>query len=124
MTDTAEGDRPVFQADTDIALKVPSALFDEMVAFYAETLGLPVTPQGTSVKVAFGPCTLWLDNVPAITQPELWLKVTTPDTARAADFLAERGVRRCDEVEELPSGFDGFWASGPGGVIHLIAGRP
>lgn len=116
--------RPKFVADTDVAMKVPSILFDEMIAFYRDTLGLPVSMDGESAKVEFGPVTLWLDNVPAMTQPELWLKVTAPDTEAAASYLEAKGVRRCNEIEKLPEGFDGFWASGPGGLIHLVAGRP
>lgn len=114
--------RPEFRADTDIAMKVPTRLMASMVAFYRDTLGLPVSDEKSGTKVEFGPCTLWLDHVPAMTQPELWLKVAAPDTAAAARWLEEKGVLRCDEVERLPEGFDGFWIAAPGGMIHLVAG--
>lgn len=112
--------RPPFTPGRNIAMKVPSHMFEAMVAFYGEILALPTTRDGSSVKVAFGACTLWLDNVPAMTQPELWLELTVPDTAAAARHLAQSGVPRCDEVEKLPAGFDGLWIAAPGGMIHLI----
>lgn len=123
MTDTTTTTPPRFGPGANIAMKVPSRLFRETVAFYEETLGLPVTRDGSSAKVAFGGVTLWLDEVPAMTQPELWLELRTPDTAEAARHLAARGVPRCDEVEKLPNSFDGFWIAAPGGMIHLVRGE-
>ena len=115
-------ERPTFSPGTNIAMKVPAHLFDRMVAFYEDALGLAVTRRETGASVAFGSVTLWLDRVAAMTQPELWLEVRTADTAAAARHLAAAGVVRCDEVEALPPEFDGFWISAPGGVVHLVAG--
>lgn len=111
---------PLFAAGANIAMKVPAHLFDQMRAFYADTLGLQITEEGDSLKVAFGAWTLWLDRSPAMTQPELWLELTTPDTAAAARHLADKGVVRCDEAERLYEGFDGFWIAAPGGMVHLV----
>ncbi len=116
-------DRPDFAPGSNIALKIPPHLFDATVAFYRDTLGLPVTDDPGGVTVAFGGVTLWLDRVDHVSQPEVWLEVTTADTGAAARHLADAGVVRCDEVEPLPDDFDGFWVSGPGGVVHLVTGR-
>ena len=112
--------RPSFSPGTNIAMKVPTHLFDQMLAFYGGTLGLPISRDGSSVKVDFGGCTLWLDNVPGMTQPELWLELAVSDTAEAARYLEGQGVPRCDEIEPLPADFDGFWIAAPGGMIHLV----
>ena len=66
---------------------------------------------------------LWLDRVDTMTQAELWLELRTPDTAAAAEQLDRHGIVRRDSVETLPEGFDGFWISGPGNIIHLVHGE-
>jgi hypothetical protein len=57
-----------------------------------------------------------------MSQPELWLEVETDDSRTAARHLKAQDVVRCDDIEVLPDGFDGFWVSAPGGIIHLVAG--
>ncbi len=111
---------PGFKPGTNIAMKVPAHLFEQTVSFYEETLSLPVKCEEDSVVVEFGAVRLWLDKVPAMTQPELWLEVTTRDTAAASDYLRQRGVVRCDQVETLPEDLDGFWIAAPGGLVHLV----
>ncbi len=71
----------------------------------------------------FGSNLLWLDRVETITQAEVWLELHTPDTAKAAKHLDESNVVRCDTVEKLPEGFDGFWISSPANIVHLVHGR-
>ena len=44
----------------------------------------------------------------------------TDDPAAAARHLEQRGVQRCDAVEELPEGFPGFWIRSPAGQVHLV----
>ncbi|TQV82033.1 hypothetical protein [Denitrobaculum tricleocarpae] len=112
---------PGFKPGTNIAMKLPAHLFDQTVSFYEETLSLPVEYEEESAVVDFGAVRLWLDKVPAMTQPELWLEVTTPDTVAASDYLQQQGVVRCDQVEPLPEGLDGFWIAAPGGIVHLVA---
>lgn len=63
---------------------------------------------------------LWIDNVPGISQAELWLELRTSDGEAAAAYLAESGVTRRDEIEPLPQGSDGFWIASPGNIIHLV----
>jgi catechol 2,3-dioxygenase-like lactoylglutathione lyase family enzyme len=117
-------DRARFRHGDNMAMKVPSRLFERTVAFYRDVIGLPVLQAGDggqSWVFRFGALRLWIDNVPAMTQPELWLEVRTDDLPAAEACLKAHGVVRCDEVEPLPEGFPGFWIAAPGGMIHLVA---
>jgi hypothetical protein len=117
----AGSERPGFRGGRNIALKVPPHQFEATVAFYRDTLGLPHQGTvGTSETFAFGAMRLWVDPVPAMSQAELWLEVETADTGAAAAHLRERGVVRCDEIEPLPAGLDGYWISSPCDIIHLV----
>lgn len=59
--------------------------------------------------------------MPAISQAELWLQITTADTAVAADRLATApGVARCDEIEPLGT-TAAFWISSPAAIVHLVS---
>lgn len=110
-----------FQPGNNLALKVPAHLFDETVAFYAEILNLEPWPEAdVTPSFRFGGHRLWIDRVPALSQPELWLEVFAEDATAAAEYLEAKGVRRVDEVESLAEGFRGFWVVAPGGMVHLI----
>lgn len=112
---------PVFCAGKNIALKVPSHQFDATVAFYRDVLGLKLVDEfAPAIVVEFGANRLWIDRTPALSQAELWLEIETPDAARAAAYLDARGVTRCDAIEALPEGFDGFWIMNPAGIVHLV----
>lgn len=114
---------PNFAGGRNIALKVPAHLFEATVAFYRDTLRLPVLgDEDGSPIFAFGPVRLWVDRVPRLSQPELWLEVVADDMPAAQRHLEDQGVTRCDEVEPLPKGFPGFWIAGPGGIVHLVDG--
>jgi catechol 2,3-dioxygenase-like lactoylglutathione lyase family enzyme len=105
----------LFAGGRNIALKIPAHEYDDMVHFYREVLGLKqLRDQLPSTAFEFGANLLWLDRVETMTQAEIWLELRTPDTAEAARHLAGSNVARCDAVEKLPDGFDGFWISGPG----------
>ena len=122
MTETSP---PRFAAGSNLAMKVPAPLYDQTVAFYRDTLALPLLkdlPDGTIF--AFGAMKLYIDRCPQMSQAEIWLQVTSSDTAAAAEHLATAGVARCDAIEPLPAGFDGFWISSTAGIIHLIDGAP
>jgi hypothetical protein len=71
----------------------------------------------------FGPNRLWLDKVPNLSQPDIWLELETNDTEAAASFLKINGVPRRDGVEQLREDFDGFFVSAPNGVLHLVIGQ-
>jgi len=103
-------------------MKLPPHLFEQTVSFYKDILRLPVLEEAVaSVLFEFGASRLWLDRTDHFSQAELWLEVTTDDVPAAADYLAQEGTARRDEIEALPEGFEGFWISNPANVIHLVS---
>lgn len=114
-----------FRGGKNIALKVPPHQVAATIAFYRDGLGLEaVYPPGEGpIGFRFGANNLWIDTVPGLSQAELWLEVVTDDTADAAWRLEAAGAVRCDAIEELGAGFDGFWISSPCAVVHLVAGE-
>jgi catechol 2,3-dioxygenase-like lactoylglutathione lyase family enzyme len=115
---------PHFTGGANIAMKCPSHTYDATVAFYRDTLALPVIEEvENGVTFQFGPVRLWIDKVPNISQPDIWLEIATNDTQSAARYLKVNGVPRRDEVEELHEDFDGFFISDPSGVVHLVVGE-
>jgi hypothetical protein len=73
------------------------------------------------VTFEFGDKTLWIDNVPTLSQAEIWLELKTDDVTRAKRFCKDHGVAFREEIEFLPQGFNGFWISSPANIIHLIS---
>jgi hypothetical protein len=120
MSDTG---KPVkFEGGKNIAMKVPPHQHEATVRFYRDILKLePVdNPQDDAICFKFGANNLWIDNVPGMSQAELWLEIVTNDTEAAAEILAQSGVARCDEIEPLGDQFDGYWISSPCAIIHLV----
>ena len=116
-------DEHLFQGGRNIAVKIPPHEFDVTLRFYRDTLRLKqVRDYLPSHVFEFGTNLLWLDRVETMARTELWLELRTPDTNHAAAQLETSGVVRCDAVEQLPEGFDGFWISSPGNIIHLVRG--
>ena len=114
---------PQFSGGANIAIKCPSHTYEQTVSFYRDTLALPLIeeePEGCIFQ--FGPNRLWIDKVPNLSQPDIWLELETNDTEAAAAFLKIHGVARRDEVEQLREDFNGFFISAPNGVIHLVVG--
>ena len=110
-----------FAGGRNIALKVPPHLFDATVRFYRDTVGLkPLDNHPPAVGFAFGANQLWIDSVPGLSQAELWLELVADDVPAAAEHLAAAGVTRCDEIEPLPEGFEGFWISNPAQIVHIV----
>lgn len=110
-----------FAAGRNIAMKVPPHAYEATVRFYRDVLGLvEITTHASSVGFEFGSNHLWIDRVPGISQAETWLEVVTDDLEAASALLAEAGVVRCDEIEALPPGFQGFWVSSPASIVHLV----
>ena len=111
-----------FAGGKNIAMKVPPHQHDATVRFYRDLLDLePIDgPEGDAVGFKFGASNLWIDKVPGMSQAELWLEIVTDDTAEATRLLADAGVVRCDEIEDLGETFDGFWISSPASIIHLV----
>lgn len=113
-----------FRGGPNIALKLPPPVFDATLAFYRDTLKLPVIEEHKPHWViAFGSSQLWLDKVDGLSQPEVWLEIVTTDTEAARKHFEAQNITRCDEVERLPAGFDGFWIRSPASTVHLVCGE-
>ncbi len=114
---------PQFSGGANIAIKCPSHTYEQTVAFYRDTLGLPLIEEEKDGCIfQFGPNRLWIDSVPNLSHPDVWLELETNDTEAAESFLKVHGVSRRDEVEQLREDFNGFFISAPNGVIHLVVG--
>lgn len=110
-----------FAAGRNIAMKVPPHQYEATVHFYREVLGFKeIAAHAPNVVFEFGPNQLWIDNVPGMSQAEIWLEVVTNDIKTAAEHLRSSEGVRCDEIEPLPEGFQGFWISNPAAIIHLV----
>jgi hypothetical protein len=124
MSQTQDQSLPRYRGGLNISLKLPPDVFGATLAFYRDTLRLPVLEQFSPGHVfQFGPNNLWLDQIEGLSKPELWLEIITTNTAAAKEHLAAQGIVRCDEVEALPAGFDGFWVRSPSSVVHLVRGE-
>jgi hypothetical protein len=106
----------------NIAMKVPTHQYEAVVAFYRDVLKLPELEGGSDISFAHGPNRLWIDNVPHLSQAELWLELVTPNFDEAAGMLEGAGVARNDAIEPLPNGetFRGGWFFNPAGIVHLL----
>lgn len=113
---------PNFTAGRNIALKVPPHAYEATVGFYRDVVGLERLEEHLpAVVFRFGSNQLWIDRMPGLSQAEIWLELVADDVAAAAEHLAAAGVVRCDEIEPLPEGFQGFWISSPASIIHLVS---
>ena len=102
----------------------PAHTYEQTVAFYRDTLALPlIEEEADGCIFQFGPNRLWVDLVPNLSQPDIWLELETNDTEAAGSFLRVNGIARRDEVEQVREDFDGFFISAPNGVIHLVIGH-
>jgi catechol 2,3-dioxygenase-like lactoylglutathione lyase family enzyme len=115
---------PSFSGGNNIAIKVPAHTYDQTIAFYRDTLGLPVLEEvENGCTFQFGPVRLWIDKVTNLSHPDIWLEIQTNDAEAASHYLHVHGIPRRDEVEQLQEDFDGFFISDPAGVIHLVVGE-
>ena len=125
--------KPNFKAGKNIAMKIPAEQFEATVHFYEKIIGLektgenlapsPETPNTPTASIGFqfGEIELWLDKVENIETSELWLQLNTDNMQAAANHLAQAGVTRCDEIEDLPNNYAGFWIKNPASVVHLVS---
>src|SRR5437870_13514201 len=119
----AKLDGPQFSGGANIAIKCPAHTYDQTVAFYRDTLALPLIEEESDGCIfQFGPNRLWIDKVPNLSHPDIWLEIETNDTEAASSFLKIHGVARRDEVENRREDFNGFFISDPAGVVHLVVG--
>ncbi|QUJ68675.1 hypothetical protein KDD30_06090 [Photobacterium sp. GJ3] len=114
----------LFRAGHNIAMKIPTHEYAQTVSFYRDVLALPEierAQESDTPRFQFGDKVLWLDNVPGISQAEIWLEIVTHDLHAAADYLQNNQVIRRDEIEALPEGFAAFWVANPANIIHLVS---
>lgn len=110
-----------FVPGRNIAMKVPPHQYEATIGFYRNVVGLtPIDSQPPEVGFVFGDKHLWIDQVPTVSQAEIWLELVTDDLDAAAEQLAAAGVVRCDAIEPLPAGLPGFWITSPAAIIHLV----
>ncbi|NDL58814.1 VOC family protein [Phytoactinopolyspora mesophila] len=120
---------PTFSGSANIAMKIPHSDYAATLAFYRDTLGLPVVKEDASstptvsetYKVQFGPITLWLDRVETYSQTDLWLEVHTDDVDAATARLDKAGITTCDEIEPFVGDSGTHWIKNPAGVVHHLA---
>ena len=118
--------KPDFTPGKNIAMKVPSHEYEKTVHFYQTILGFkqienaPVD-EFESVAFEFGDKRLWIDKITGISQAEVWLEINTQDLKSAQRYLEQQGCVIRNEIETLPSNFNGFWLANPSNVIHLVA---
>lgn len=111
-----------FSGGRNIAIKVPPHQYEATVAFYRDVLGLTlIEDRLPEICFEFGDARLWIDNVAALSQSEIWLELRTDDRAAAIHHLAANGIIRRDEIEPLPESSDGFWIASPSNIIHLVS---
>ena len=117
-----------FQGGINIAIKIPKSKYEETVGFYRDILKLKVAEQAIKSptvsrthEVKFGNNTVWLDCVDNYTHSEVWLELNTPDIKKATEYLQEKGIDTCDELEEIPE--DTHWIMDPAGTVFIVA-RP
>src|SRR5207248_9313407 len=98
----AKLDGPQFSGGANIAIKCPAHTYDQTVAFYRDTLALPLIEEESDGCIfQFGPNRLWIDKVPNLSHPDIWLEIENNDTEAASSFLMTYCVARSVEVEIL-----------------------
>ena len=118
-------EKPKFSPGRNIAMKVPPHQYDETVRWYKDVLGFQqLQAFEPDVVLKFGDKNLWIDKVAALSQSEIWLEIITDDIAAAEKKLESENIVRCDEIEALPKGFQGFWISSPASIVHLVCQDP
>ena len=117
--------KPDFRPGKNIAIKVPAHEFERMVEFYKIIIGLKQKDTNSrddfdSIAFEFGDKNLWVDKISELSQAEVWLEIESDNAADAKSYLEEQGCVIRNEIEPLPSGFNGFWLSSPSNIIHLV----
>ncbi len=111
--------KPTFRGGRNIALKVPAHQFDATIESYCR-LGIPILDQ-SSIHIAFqfGSIHLHVDKVANLSQAEIRLEFVVSDVKAAAPYSEQANFVRCDEVEQLPEDYLGFWVASPSSIVHL-----
>src|SRR5947207_12871514 len=83
----AKLDGPQFSGGANIAIKCPSHTYEQTIAFYRDTLGLPLIEEEKDGCIfQFGPNRLWIDSVPNLSHPDICLTLETKPNESAAEF--------------------------------------
>jgi hypothetical protein len=105
----------------NIAMKVPPHQYEATMAFYRDVVGLKsVKDKPPAIGFELGPNRLWIDEVPGMSQAEVWLELYSDDFPSAAEHLAKAGVVRCDRIEPLPEGFRGGGFINSADIVHMV----
>jgi len=117
--------KPIFTPGKNIAMKVPSHEYKNVVHFYKDVLGLNEIENAPlddfeSIAFEFGDKWLWIDNIAGISQAEVWLEINAEDPYSAKEYLLKQGCVLRNEIESLPADFNGFWIANPSNIIHLV----
>ena len=114
-----------FDGGINIAIKIPKAKYEKTVEFYRDTLNLSVIERSINNptvsrthEVKFGQNRLWLDCVDNYTHSETWLQLKTPDVEKATEYLKDKGVETCDELEQIPK--ENHWIMDPEGTVFIV----
>lgn len=117
-----------FEGGINIAIKIPKSKYEQTVAFYRDILKLDVSekPIGNPTvsrthRVKFGDNIVWLDCVDNYTHSETWLELNTADVDNAAKYLLAKGIKTCDEIEQLPEKM--HWITDPAGTVFIVKRR-
>ena len=116
---------PKYEGGLNIAMKIPKSKYEQTVSFYRDTLGFEVVEEkiehltiSRSFKLQFGPNILWLDCVDNYTHSEAWFELKTNDVEKAKDHLQSKGIKTCDEIEQIPE--DHHWIQDPAGNVFIL----
>jgi hypothetical protein len=80
----------------------------------------PIEDKAPAVGFELAGNRLWIDEVPTLSQAEIWLELYTDDFSAAEKHLAKAGVVGCDQIEPLPEGFRGGWITNPANIVHMV----
>src|SRR5436853_6097747 len=112
---------PQFSGGANIAIKCPSHTYDQTVAFYRDTLGLPLIEEEKDGCIfQFGPKRLWIDSVPNLSHPHTWPELETHDTEAAAALLNVHGAQHRDDVQRLSERTHAYAICAPNGLSHRV----
>ena len=78
---------------------------------------------GRNSGTASGTFSFWNGDMTVTLTPDAPFaagEVVTDDVTAAGGQLAATGTVRCDAVEPLPPGLEGFWVVNPADVVHLV----
>src|SRR5262245_65705309 len=100
---------PQFSGGANIAIKCPSNTYEQTVAFYRDTLGLPLIEEEKDGCIfQFGPNRLWIDNVPNLSHPDVCLELERNDPKAPPPFWKFNGSPPPTKASHLPKASNGF----------------